>query len=150
MNKMAAAHLNAGTRFWVVRPRISLGNFSGLETLVSGAYIEMDPGEGEAAREFVGLEDPPVVRADVPGREFILTTDRLGSIGPGSPVYFHSVKVGEVLGYDIDYAKGKLKIHAFVNAPYDQLVHDGEAVLERFRHRRDAGASGFKFEIELL
>src|SRR5690349_3852848 len=40
MNKMAADHLRAGTKFWVVRPRISLTKFSGLETLVSGAYIE--------------------------------------------------------------------------------------------------------------
>ena len=48
MNQSAAPHLSAGTRFWVVRPRVSLSSFSGLETLVSGAYIEMDAGEGAA------------------------------------------------------------------------------------------------------
>ncbi len=150
MNKMAAAHLNTGTRFWVVRPRISLSNLSGLETLLSGAYLEMDPGEGESSREFVGLEDPPVVRADVPGTEFILEADRLGSLGPASPVYFHGVKVGEVLGSEFDYARGKLEIHAFVNKPYDQLVHPGTRFWNGSGITIAAGVSGFKFEMELL
>ncbi len=150
MNKMAAAHLNAGTRFWVVRPRVSLSNFSGLETLLSGAYIEMDPGEGEGASEFVGLEDPPVVRSDVPGTEFILNADRLGSLGPGSPVYFHGVKVGEVLGSEFDYNQGKLRIHAFVNKPYDQLVHPATRFWNDSGITVDAGVSGVKVEMESL
>ncbi len=150
MNKMAAAHLNAGTRFWVVRPRVSLSNLSGLETLLSGAYIEMDPGEGEAARDFVGLEDPPVVRSDVPGTEYILDADRLGSLGPGSPVYFHGVKVGEILGNEFDYAKGKLTIHAFVNKPYDQLVHPASRFWNDSGITVDAGVSGVKIEMESL
>jgi paraquat-inducible protein B len=150
MNRMAAPHLTAGTRFWVNRPRVSLSNLSGLETLFEGTYIEMDPGEGEPAREFVGLEDPPVVRADVPGTEFILNADRLGSLGPGSPVYFHGVKVGEVLGSEFDYVQGKLKIHAFVNKPYDQLVHPSTRFWNDSGLTIDAGVSGFKVEMESL
>ncbi|HUK57742.1 MAG TPA: MlaD family protein [Stellaceae bacterium] len=150
MNKTAAAHLNAGTRFWVVRPRVSLSNLSGLETLLSGAYIEMDPGEGEQARDFVGLEDPPVVRSDVPGTEFILNAERLGSLGPASPVYFHGVKVGEVLGSEFDYNQGKLKIHAFVNKPYDQLVHPATRFWNDSGITVNAGVSGVKVEMESL
>ncbi|MGH7090147.1 MAG: MlaD family protein, partial [Stellaceae bacterium] len=52
MSKAAARFLDAGTRFWVVRPRVSLSSLSGLETLVSGAYVEMDPGAGVPTRRF--------------------------------------------------------------------------------------------------
>ncbi len=150
MNRAAATHLNAGTRFWVVRPRIGLGSLSGLETLVSGVYVEMDPGTGEANDAFVGLEDPPVVRADVPGREFILTTDKLGSIGPGTPIYFHSVKVGEALGYEIAASAKNIAIHAFVRAPYDSFVHDGSRFWNDSGIAVTAGPQGFKLEIESL
>jgi paraquat-inducible protein B len=150
MNKIASTHLNAGTRFWVVRPRLSISNFSGLETLVSGAYVEMDPGEGEASREFVGLEDPPVVRADVPGREYILTTDRLGSIGPGSPIYFRSINVGQVLGYDFSEAGRDIQIHAFIRSPYDKEVYNGSRFWNDSGITISAGASGFKFQMESL
>ena len=67
MNRYAEPHLGTGTRFWVVRPRLSAEGISGLSTLISGSYIEMEPGPGEPSRHFIALEDPPVVSADVPG-----------------------------------------------------------------------------------
>ena len=45
----SAPFLTEGTRFWIVRPRIGTGGVSGLGTLVSGAYIEVDPGPGDYA-----------------------------------------------------------------------------------------------------
>ena len=37
MNNYAKPHLVAGTRFWVVRPRLSLEGVSGLNALISGS-----------------------------------------------------------------------------------------------------------------
>src|ERR1700689_3500418 len=52
--------LVADTRFWVVRPRISGANVTGLGTLISGAYIGMEIGKStERRREFIGLEKEP-------------------------------------------------------------------------------------------
>src|SRR5262249_11749701 len=69
-----------GTKFWVVKPRISGATVSGLGTLLSGAYIGMEIGHSTTrAREFVALSAPPVVGADVPGRFFVLRTAELGS-----------------------------------------------------------------------
>ena len=48
-----AGFLNDRTRFWVVRPRLSRGQVSGLETLVGGSYIGVDlSAEGTAQRSF--------------------------------------------------------------------------------------------------
>ena len=57
--------LRDGTRFWVVRPRLGAGGVSGLNTLLSGAYIELEPGSGapNSRRDFVGLDDVPVQRS---------------------------------------------------------------------------------------
>ena len=44
MTKEASAMLVKDSRFWVVRPRIAVGGVSGLTTLLSGAYIAIDPG----------------------------------------------------------------------------------------------------------
>src|SRR5258708_33043203 len=85
MNRTAAPHLTTGTRFWVVRPRLSVGGVSGLGTLVSGAYIEMEPGEGEHANEFVGLAEPPTIRITASGRRFRRRASRLGAWDPGCP-----------------------------------------------------------------
>ena len=150
MRKAAARHLTEGTRFWVVRPRLSLTNFSGLETLVSGAHIEMDPGTGAYAENFRGLELPPVVRADVPGREFILMTPKLGALGPGSAIFFRGIQVGEILGYEFAGVDKDITLHAFLRAPYHGLVRDGTRFWNASGITLATGAQGFKLEIESL
>jgi paraquat-inducible protein B len=114
------------TIFWVVKPRLFAGNVSGLETLLSGSYIGMLPGEagGKAQHEFVGHEDPPILLANVPGHTFLLKAKKLGSISLGSPVFFRDLNVGEVLGWDIADMAEYVTIRAFVRAPYDSYVHD--------------------------
>jgi len=127
MHKDADTFLTDRARFWVVRPRLSAAGVSGLETLVSGSYIAVDPGPsgGERQLAFTGLEDPPIVRSDVAGRTFVLKADRIGSLGPGSPVFFRDFSVGYVLGYDAGNMGDNVTIHVFVRAPYDQYVRDG-------------------------
>jgi len=114
------------TIFWVVKPRIFAGNISGLETLLSGSYIGMTPGQagGKAQQKFVGQEDPPILQANIPGHTFLLKAERLGSISVGSPVFFRDLSVGEVLGWDIADMAEYVTIRAFVRAPYDSYVHD--------------------------
>ncbi len=124
MSRDAAPHLREGTRFWVVKPRLSAGGVSGLGTLVSGAYVEMDPGSGDEQRAFIGLETPPVVRANVAGSEYVLTADRLGSLTPGSPVGYRGLVAGEVLGYELAADKRSVDIYVFVREPYNRLVRN--------------------------
>ncbi|MFC7554779.1 MlaD family protein [Pseudoroseomonas wenyumeiae] len=102
MQRDIADRLTANARFWVVRPRLTAGNVSGLETIVSGAYIEFDPGApgAEEQSEFKGLDDPPGIRSGEPGRVFIIHSRRLGALDRGSVVFFRDVAVGEVLSYD--------------------------------------------------
>lgn len=115
--------LAADTNFWVVRPRISGANISGLGTLISGAYIGMEIGQsGKRQRHFVGLETPPVVTSDVPGRYFVLRTPTLGSLDTGTPLFFRRLQVGEVSEYRLDPDGRTLSVKVFVNAPYDRFV----------------------------
>jgi paraquat-inducible protein B len=118
--------LTQDTEFWVVKPGLVAGSIRGLGTLFSGVYIGMLPRQlgGKRQREFVGLEDPPVLEVNVPGRVFLLTASRLGSISLGSPVFFHDIEVGQVLKWDLTDMADTVTIHAFVRAPFDSYVHD--------------------------
>jgi len=52
----------------------------------------------------------------------VLKAENIGSLGPGSPVFYRDVVVGEVLDYDIGDGLGPVTVHIFVQSPYDQLV----------------------------
>jgi paraquat-inducible protein B len=150
MSKIAAPHLTTETKFWLVKPRISITSLSGLDTLVSGNYIEMDPGKGPPARTFQGLEEPPVVRSDVPGTIYVLSTDRIGSITSGSPIYLRGMDVGEVIGYTFDGIDKGFSIRAFVEKPYDAFVHVGSTFWNASGINLTTGADGFKLQMESL
>ena len=60
MERFATPLLMDDTQFWVVRPRIGRGGVSGLETILSGGYIQLEAGTGKIKqRSFEGLEEPP-------------------------------------------------------------------------------------------
>ncbi|HUN57111.1 MAG TPA: MlaD family protein [Candidatus Binataceae bacterium] len=112
------------TKFWVVRPRISGANVTGLGTLISGAYIGLEIGSSkEPKRDFVALETEPIVTGEVPGRFFILKTPDLGSLDTGTPLYFRRLQVGQVASYKLDKDGKLLTVQVFVRAPYDQYVN---------------------------
>ena len=152
MKREGAKIMTDHARFWVVRPRLSLSDISGLETLVSGAYIEVDPGDagGAAKSDFIGLDDPPGVRSDEPGNIYNLKAGRLGSIGPGAPVFYRDVTVGEVLSYDLGNGLGPVAIRIFVRSPYDKFVHDSTHFFNTSGLSVSFGAEGLHVEMQSL
>lgn len=152
MQRAAASYLTDKTHFWVVRPRLTPGNISGLDTLVSGAYIGMDPGApgGTPQTRFTGLEEPPAIRSDEPGTTFQLHAARIGSLGSGSPVMFHDIKAGEVLGYDLGPGGDSVTLHVFVASPYDAYVHTGTRFWNTSGISVDIGAQGIRLRLESL
>ncbi|HTB67075.1 MAG TPA: MlaD family protein [Steroidobacteraceae bacterium] len=150
MTREVSKHLTGSTRFWIVTPRVGTSGISGLNTLVSGAYIEMYPGEGETQSDFVGLEDPPLLQPDAPGRAFTLTEAELGAVGPGTPVNYRGVQVGQVEGYALDDNGLHVNVYAFVRAPYDALVHDDTRFWDASAIDVSAGPQGVRVRLNSL
>jgi paraquat-inducible protein B len=153
MNREADRFLTEGAKFWVVTPRLFAGSISGLDTLISGAYIELLPSDtpGQAtAREFVGLENPPVLTSNEPGRTFLLHADRIGSVNLGSPVFYRGLSVGTVLGWDLGDMAKHVTIHAFVRHPFDDYVHEQSRFWNASGVSVKLGAQGVQVELESI
>jgi paraquat-inducible protein B len=155
MQREATARLTDKARFWVVRPRLNAGNISGLDTLVSGAYIEMDPGPANAPnaqprRDFVGLDEPPAVRSDEPGTSYTLQASRIGGLTSGSPVLYRDITVGEVLGWELAPDGQSFTVSIFVRRPFDGFVHNATHFWNASGLALDLGANGVQMHIESL
>lgn len=123
LRKSASNFAAQDTRFWVVRPRIGTGGISGIDTLLSGAYIDVDGGKSkQKERVFKGLETPPVVSSDVPGKVFFLKASDLGSLDFGSPIYYRRMNVGQVTAYKLANDGQSIELQTFIRAPYDKFV----------------------------
>ncbi|ODV43647.1 mammalian cell entry protein [Cupriavidus sp. UYMMa02A] len=123
LTKDARSFAAADTRFWVVRPRFAISGVSGLETLLSGAYIGVDAGRSaETSHRFTGLEAPPVITSDSSGSQFVLHAQDLGSLDIGSPLFYRRVQVGHVVAYQLEPNGRDITLRVFVNKPYEKLV----------------------------
>lgn len=138
--------LRRNTRFWVVRPQFSLRGVSGLSTLLSGSYIEIDPGPGSPQTHFVGLEEIPLITRDDAGTKITLITNDLGSLAGGSPIYYQGLLAGEVLGYELGSDAKSIYVHAFVRDPYDQLVRGNSRFWNVSGMDISLGADGFELK----
>lgn len=122
----AEKYMTDTARFWVVAPAIGLQGISGLETLLSGSYLEIDPGKGgDSLRDFVGLDTAPVITSTTAGKEFLLRADRLGNAQRGTPIIYKGIVVGKLLGHKLAEDNASVEMFAFIEAPYDALIHEG-------------------------
>lgn len=144
-------HLNKTTRFWVVRARLAAGEISGLGTLLSGAHIGMEPGEGGKLNKFFkGLNKPPAILTNDLGRQFTLKAERLHSFEAGTPIYYRRLKVGEVLEYSLNEKGSSFDIEVFIRAPYDKLVFENSLFWNASGVDVNVSADGFKMRTESI
>ena len=148
-NRSAAYLLAKGSKFWLVKPEISLTGVRGLETLVSGNYIAVEPGSGEPQRHFVAATEPPsYVRGD--GLRITVESPRLGSLNRGSPVYYRQLEVGQVENYRLSEDTSKVEIDLFIEREHAGLVHRGSRFWNTSGISIQGGISGVTVELESL
>lgn len=151
LNKDARGLLVKDTRFWVVRARISGGTVSGLSTLIGGSYIGVDAGTStESSDEFIGIETPPAVSLDVPGRQFVLRAADAGSIDTSSPIFYRRMQVGQVIATELDQDGKGVTIKIFIRAPFDQYVKANSVFWHASGFDMTLSTSGVKINTESM
>nr|WP_313404978.1 MlaD family protein [Pseudomonas sp.] len=150
VNQELEQYLRSGTRFWLVKPNVSLAGISGLETLVSGNYITFSPGSGDTTRSFTALAQEPPMSDDVPGLHITLKAERLGSLNRDSPVFYRQIQVGQVKSYTLGEDQSTVEVKVFIEPKYAHLVRKHTRFWNASGISVDADLSGFKLRSESL
>ncbi|RVU85731.1 MCE family protein [Leucothrix sargassi] len=139
------------SQFWVVSPRVTLRGISGLQTLLSGVNIAMDPGpKGRALDTYAGLIRPPTISIQSPGQAFVLSSERLGSVDIGSPVYYSQIEVGEVTGYRLNPDSKMVDVDIFIHAPYHEEIRTNTRFWNASGFEVNVSTSGISARLESL
>lgn len=156
---LVQARLNTGmekllredTAFWVVKPQIGREGISGLGTLFSGAYIELQPGnKGKIEEEYQLLDSPPLASPDAKGLRIMLDSDKSGQLNAGDPVLFRGYRVGTVETSYFDPKLRSMRYQLFISAPYDQLVTSNVRFWKDSGVSFDMSAQGMRVEMGSL
>lgn len=121
-NKSSKAYLTENAQFWIVKPEVGITGVSGLDTLLSGTYINAySKAGGKHSREkFIGLTQP--YRDSMKGEYFQLIAPNVENVSVGMPVYYKNIKVGQVEYFYLGLEHKNVEIIIFINKEYVKYV----------------------------
>lgn len=152
VDESAEGIANEASRFWIVRPQLSLTSISGLETAVGAKYIAVDPGPADSPskRDFDGLETPPAIEINNGGMEFRLRADESFGINPSSPIAYRGIRVGQVISVELANDAMHVDIVANIESRYQPLLRRGSKFWKTSGVDVDFGLKGFHLSTESL
>jgi paraquat-inducible protein B len=149
LERSQEAFARQGAVYWTVRPQISLENVSGLNTVLSGPYIEATPGNGATATEFQGLQKAPTNYGAVVN--LVLHTPRLEHLSPDAPVYYRGIQVGMIRSIELSPDASGVDVHIFIRDRYSKLVQtNSEFWLAKGADIKGGILSGLQFKLGSL
>lgn len=141
-----------GTRFWIVRPQLSLTGISGLETAVGAKYIGVSPGDPSGLRRtrFNGLSFAPPDEDTGDGVDVILRGDATHGVTSGAPVTWRGLDVGRILSVSLSPDARFVDVHARIRSEYKRLVRSTSRFWVTSGLGLDVGLSGIKLNADSL
>ncbi|MGI9568516.1 MAG: MlaD family protein, partial [Desulfobulbia bacterium] len=142
--------LREKTKFWLVKPEVSVGGVKNLGTILSGPYITFEPGDGEFKDSFEILPQPPINIPQRPGKLLRLSSVKTPSSSVGAPVYYKKMQIGELLGSELTEDNKSVVTSIYIYEQYTPLVTESAVFIESGGISIDADLSGFSFKMEPL
>ncbi|MCO4845303.1 MAG: MCE family protein [Sulfurovum sp.] len=123
MNKEAEGYMTEHAKFWIVKPEVGISGISGLDTLISGTYIDVfSEAGGTYKKNHIGLTQP--YRNISGGEYFHLTSFNGDNVAVGTPIYYKNLKVGQVEYLYPSLDNKSIDILVFIDKKYVPYVHD--------------------------
>ncbi|MCB5198211.1 MlaD family protein [Loktanella sp. TSTF-M6] len=144
--------MDQDAKFWIISPDVSVRGITGLDTVLSGVYIEGDwDREADVAQtSFTGLQRAPVAPPGQTGTEIVLRTTEGSALSAGAPVLHQGIEVG-VLSEPVLSPDGlSVSVSAFVAEPYDALITSSTRFWDTAGFSVSLGAGGVSLDVSSL
>ena len=152
LNPDAEAIATSGTRFWIVKPEASFKGLQGLDTLLSGQYIAVDPSRrgADVQTEFFGLPASPAISLPGDSLEIILETTQLAGVQTTAPIYFRGLQVGRVQSISLSDDSKRVQVFTAIDRQYAPLVRENTKFWNVGGVKMDMGFRGLALEAATL
>ncbi len=152
LDKEIAAYVDADSQFWVVRPEVSARGVSGLQTVLSGVFIEgsWNTTIDAPATRFDGLDKPPLVRSGEKGTSIILQSASIKGLSEGTPILYRGIEVGNVANLRLSEDGISVIADGFIRAPEDRLITTATRFWDTSGFKFSFGAQGAQLDVSSL
>ncbi|MEA3491202.1 MAG: MlaD family protein [Campylobacterota bacterium] len=122
IDKEAIDYLNEEAKFWIIKPTVGMSGVSGLDTIISGTYINLYSKKKRFNKKrFMGLEQPYRLLAD--GEYFHLNASSSFNVDRGTPIFFKNMKAGYVEYVFISLDGKSVDVIVYIEKTYAPYIH---------------------------
>lgn len=152
IDKTVAPFMDDDAQFWVVRPDVSVRGITGLETVLSGVFIEgnWDTEADVAQQNFTGLETPVLTRASQRGIRIELRAEDGGTVSAGAPVLHKGIEVGYLEAPQLSFDGQQVIVNAFIESPYDRRINSSTRFWDTSGFSVSFGTGGVSLNVNSL
>jgi len=116
-SKASIPYMTEKARFWIVKPEVGFSGVSGLDTLLSGTYIDVYSEKGgKFQKRHIGLTEP--YQDTSKGKYFHLISEDGKNISVGMPIFYKNIQVGKVAYKYLSLDNKKVEVIIFVDNQY--------------------------------
>lgn len=121
-SKASKPYMTEYAKFWIVKPEVGFSGVSGLDTILSGTYIDIYSEKGGTFRKrHIGLVEP--YHDTSTGKYFHLISKNASNITVGMPVFYKSIQVGTVQYKYLSLDDKNIEVILFIDNQYTSYVH---------------------------
>lgn len=138
-----------GSKFWIVSPKVSFQGISGLETLIEGNYITVQPGKEDSPQE---LEFAGKVQSDSNDPlentvAYTLEAKNVESISVGDSVTYRGLKIGSVSRVSLSKTGQSVLVQINIENRYLRVIRTNTVFWRKMAIKADLGL--FKSEVRV-
>lgn len=149
LDPIAADSLVEDTKFWLVKPKLSLGEVKNLEALIKGDYITLRVGSSKKKKNsFEVFSNRPPFDSTYPGLHLKLKSSKLGSINVGAPILYNRIKIGDVQDYELAEDRTNINILIHIWPQYMDMVKSDSRFYNASGLQVDASLAGIEVHTE--
>lgn len=152
LKKDIAEYVDEGAEFWLVQPQVSARGVTGLDTVLSGVYIQgnWDGDIGPATDYFTARETAPLMTFGEEGARIRLRASGGNQLSAGAPVLFNGVEVGRLGAPTLSDSGAYVTIDAFIKAPHDMRLTTNTRFWDSSGVSLELGAGGVSVNVDSL
>lgn len=152
LQRNAIQFAREGTEFYLISPKVSFEKVSGLETLISGSYISLEPSKnpGDKQLNFKGELSKDSIDYEENSSLYILETDHAESISPGDTISFRGLPIGIVGEVRLSKSAQTVLINVYIKSTHTRLIRTNTVFWKKPGIKADLGLFGSKIKFNSL
>lgn len=152
LQKDSAQFAVAGSKFWIVAPKVNFQGISGLETILEGTYISVLPGkiDAEEKKEFIGQMGNETLDSVENSRAYYLESKNAESLSVNDIITFRGFNIGSVTKVTLGKTSQKVLVQINIQNKFVKLIRSNTAFWKKVGIQAKLGLFGSSVKVNSL